>query len=123
MRKIQKFLRTCDIFWLGLNGLAIDVAHVTSGANPRTPLSTIGTLKIEPSFIPGVDFRLNKVLKKYGGWNCVMTAAFEPSETFYEELLTAGYDRQRFERSRAYVINPTTYTHNALEASKKSKSN
>ena len=121
--KIQQFLRTCDIFWLGLNGLAVDVAHVTSGAKPRTPLSTVGTLKIEPSFIPGVDFRLNKVLKKYGGWNCVMTAAFEPSEAFYEELLAAGYDRPRFDRSRAYIINPTAYTHDALEAIKKSESN
>ncbi|MFA7338897.1 MAG: hypothetical protein WC028_19075 [Candidatus Obscuribacterales bacterium] len=121
MRKTQNFLRTCDIFWLGLNGLAVDVAHVTSGAKPRTPLSTIGTLKIEPSLIPGVDFRLNKVLKKYGGWNYVMTVAFEPSETFYEELLAAGYDRPRFDRSRAYIINPTAYTHDALEASKKSE--
>ncbi|GEM_PF-1076257 len=121
--KIQQFLRTCDIFWLGLNGLAVDVAHVTSGAKPRTPLSMTGTLKVEPSFIPGVDFRLNKVLEKYGGWDCVMTAAFEPSERFYEELLTAGYDRQRFDRSRAYVISPTSYTHDALEAIKKSESN
>ena len=101
----------------------MDVAHVISGARPRTPLSTIGTLKIEPSFIPGVDFRLNKVLKKYGGWNCVMTAAFELSAAFYEELLAAGYDRPRFDRSRAYIINPTVYTHDALEANKKSESN
>jgi hypothetical protein len=121
--KIQQFLRTCDIFWLGLNGLAVDVAHVTSGAKPRTPLSTIGTLKVEPSFIPGVDFRLNKVLKKYGGWDCVMAAAFEPSERFYEELLAVGYDRQRFDRSRAYVINPTSYSRDALGASKESESN
>lgn len=121
--KIQQILRTCDIFWLGLNGLAVDVAHVTSGAKPRTPLSAIGTLKVEPSFIPGVDFRLNTVLKKYGGWDCVMAVAFEPSEQFYEELLAAGYDRQRFDRSRAYVINPTSYTHDALEASKESESN
>lgn len=64
--KIQQFLRTCDIFWLGLNGLAVDVAHVTSGAKPRTPLSITGTLKVEPSFIPGVDFRLNK---EQGGKN------------------------------------------------------
>jgi len=111
-------LRTCDIFWLGLNGLAVDVEHVTSGAKQRTPLSKIGTLKVEPSFIPGVDFRLNKVLKKYGGWDCVMAAAFGPSERFYEELLAVGYDRQRFDRSRAYVINPTSYTHDALEARK-----
>ncbi|MFA6211237.1 MAG: hypothetical protein WC714_17515 [Candidatus Obscuribacterales bacterium] len=117
----MRFLHTCDIFWLGLNGLIVDVAHVTSGAKPRTPLSTIGTLKVEPSLIPGVDFFLNKVMKKYGGWNSVMTADFEPSEAFYKELVAVGLDRERFDRSRAYVINPTTYTHNAVASSRKSE--
>lgn len=122
LSRIRNFLRTCDIFWQSLNGLTVDVAHITSNAKARTPLSITGTLKVEQSLIPCVDFRLNRVLKKYGGWNCVMNSAFEPTEKFYTELLAAGYDRQRFERSRAYVINPAFYTRDALASANKSDS-
>ncbi len=115
----MKFLRTCDIFWIGLNGLAIDVAFVTDGGKPRPPLSTVGTLKVEPSLIPGVDWKLNRVLKKYGGWYSVMEPTFEPTEALYEELRKIGYDRERFDRSRAYILNPTEYTRKALESWKK----
>jgi hypothetical protein len=108
-------LRLIDYLWLGLNGLVVDVDHVLSGSNVRKPLTLANTLKVEPSLIPGVDFALNRVLKKYGGWSSVMTASFEPSQAFYDDLRAIGYERERFDRSRAYVIDPVGYQQRAVK--------
>jgi len=108
-------IRFIDDLWLSLNGLVVDIDQVLSGSKVRKPLTLAGTLKVEPSLVPGVDLALNRVLKKYGGWSVVMTASFEPSQAFYDDLRAIGYDRERFDRSRAYVIDPVAYQQRAVK--------
>ena len=112
--RLTKIMQTCDIFWMSLNGLAIDVEHITSGRKPRSPFSDVGTLKVTPSLIPGVDYKLNRVLKRHGGWDSVMAPSFIPSSEFYEQLLKAGYSRERFDRSRSFMIDQFAYARDAL---------
>jgi hypothetical protein len=114
MNKILDAMRLIDHFWLALHGLVLDVDYVLSASRPRKPLTIKGTLKVEPTLIPGADHALNRVLKKYGGWSSVMTASFKPSEAFYHDLQAIGYDRDRFDRSRAYVVDPAAYLERAM---------
>jgi hypothetical protein len=88
----------------------------TLHAKKKRSLFTVeGTLKLEPSFIPGADYKLKKILKKYGGWRSIIQESFVPTNKFYEELRLAGFSREYFDRSRAFINDPAAYTRTAVD--------
>ena len=105
--KQRSLLHLLDIFWLGLSGRLVDVDHGLSSNPARKPLSTSGTIKIEASLLPGLDRRIEKIAKQYGGWKHIIGKDFVPPEKLYFDLESVGFSHEQLDRARAYKASPT----------------
>lgn len=103
------FLRKIDVFVYVNRGLIPDLKRLDFVREERQLFSDEGLLRISMSIIPGTDGRLKATVKALGGWQVLMQPSFIVTEEVYSKLERSGLGREQFDKSRAYIANPSRY--------------
>lgn len=110
----NQLVRNLDVLWCALNGYAPDPKFALDINVKRKPFEKTGLIKEDLSLIPLVDYKLEAVCSRHGGWSVITSANFKPTEELYLELINAGLSREQYIRSRKYLANKSAYIHEAL---------
>ncbi len=113
--RLYRTVRRIDSFLYVFLGYIPDFRQLDFVHERRELFTKEGLIKQELSLIPFTDRALKSAVKELGGWQWIMSEDFKPTEEVYKKLEAAGFAREKYEKSRAYLKDPTGYRRRALD--------